>query len=195
MTDTTTDGDEFDLLDAVREDPPRIQEPGQLEAVARFRLGNAVYVAGRHELADGRVVAPLGVALPTDTSEGARGTPEMTFLNYQPVACLVATPTDSGDYHVRAPDRDSLGDALEARERRENDHRATVLPAVRNLLLDAQDVHADVEADSDYARGVHDGMARMADIVLSELMRRWNAPYKGSKRYDAPDDSDGDDGA
>lgn len=181
-TDSTDDG--FDLFEAVREDPPRIQEPDQLEAVARLRLGNAMYVQETVALDDDQYIGYLGVCKPTDTSAAA-GAPEMTFLNYAPVGALVATPTGDGEYTVRSPTRDKVSVAIRARERRENDHRATVLPPVRNRLRDAVDEHSEKREDSsaEFRKGVHTGMARMADIVLRELMGRWNAPYHGEHRW------------
>ena len=179
-------GEEFDVLEAVREDPPRVRETDDLTAVARLRLGNAMYVHETRERDDGRLVAFLGVCKPTDTSVGALDR-EITFLNYAPVGALVATPAGDGEYTVRLPSRDDIDEGIRARERRENDHRATVLPPVRNLLLDAVAQHAAVTdgPSDDYRAGVHAGMARMADVMLRELMRRWEAPYKGEKRWNS----------
>jgi len=189
MTDT-----EFDLLEAVQEDPPRIRGRDDFEAVVRFRVGNRAWIHEVEEQADGRLVAYLGVTDTEDTSEGA-GERELTFLNYTPVGALVAHPTGDGTYTVDVPDHDALDAAIQARRPREDHHRATVLPAIRNMLEDAVDQHAEQarESSDEYRRGVHAGMARMASVVLGDLSRRWNAPYRGRKRWRTDENSkDGD---
>lgn len=181
-----TDHGTADTLERIREDPPRIDDPEMLEGVARFRLGNRMYVYETEERDDGRYIGYLGVAQARDTSEGAREN-EVTFLNYGPVGVLVATPTGDGEYTVRLPDRDAVSEAIRVRERRENEHRAAVTPAVFNFLDDAVEKHAAKREDvtDEFRAGVHEGMHLMADIARRELSRRRSAPYRGSKRWAA----------
>jgi len=183
--------DEFDLLEAVQEDPPRIRGQDDFEAVVRFRVGNRAWIHEVEEQADGRLVAYLGVTKTEDTSEGA-GEKERTFLNYAPVGALVAHPTGDGTYTVDLPDHDALDAAIQARQPREDHHRATVLPAIRNMLEDAVDQHAEKArgADDPFTAGVHAGMARMASLVYADLDQRWNAPYRGRTRWQPAEDGD-----
>ena len=190
-SDAETDRDDgFDLLDAIREDPPRIRARDDFGAVARFRLGNLAYIHAVEELSNGRLVAYIGCVHPTDTSAAAWRDREFSHLNYAPVGALVAHPRDDDTYTVDLPDRDTLDAAIRARKRRENDHRATVLPALKHLLEDAVDDHAERvrETDDSFTAGVHAGMARMASLVHAELTRRWNAPYKGRNRWQKQND-------
>lgn len=191
MSDAEQTDDGFDLLEAVREDPPRIRGRDDFEAVVRFRIGNLAHVHEIEEQEDGRLIAYLGVTKTEDTSEGA-GERELTFLNYAPVGALVAHPTGDGEYTVDLPDRDALDAALQARRPREDHHRATVLSAVQNLLEDAVDQHAERARDADdpFTAGVHAGMARMASLVYADLDQRWNAPYRGRKRWQPAEDND-----
>lgn len=183
--------EEFDLLEAVQEDPPRIRESDDFDAVLRFRIGNLAYVHTVEELSDGRLVAYLGVTKTEDTSEGA-GERELTFLNYAPVGALVAHPQDDGTYTVDLPGHDALNAAIQARRPREDRHRAAVLAPVRNLLEDAVDQHADAleDADDEFRRGVHVGMARLGALVLGDLEQRWDAPYRGRERWQPEEDGD-----
>jgi len=182
--------DDFDPVEAAREEPPRIRGPDDFEAVVRFHVGNRAWVHEVEELSDGRLVAHLGVTKDKDTSEGA-GEKERTLLNYAPVGVFVAHPADDGEeYVVDVPDHDALDPAIQARRFREDRHRAAVLPAVRNLLEDAVDQHAPKadESSDEFRRGVHIGMARLASVVLGDLEQRWNAPYRGRKRWQAEED-------
>lgn len=167
----------------LRGDPPIIDDPDLLEGLASGRLGNAVYVHARQELADGRIVAYLGVAIPTNTAEAARR-PELTFRNYAPVGAIYADPvTIDGDryYEVDLLDRDVLDAAIQARKRHENNHRATVLPPLRNVLEDWQGDHLE-HADGDR---FHRGVALGFELARRHLMQRWRAPYRGTRRWNA----------
>lgn len=95
--DRSGDSDEFDLLDALREDPPRIRGSDDFGALARLCIGNLAFVHSVEERPDGRLVAYFGVTKTRDTSIGA-GEPEYTFLNYAPIGAAVAHPTDDGEY-------------------------------------------------------------------------------------------------
>jgi len=176
--------DEFDVLEAAQDDPPRIRDPDHFEAVLRFSVGSHAYVHSVAELSDGRLVCYLGVVKLADTTAGARGK-ERTFLNYGPIGALVAHPIEGGEYEVEIPDHDALDAAIQARRRRENDHRATALPPVQNMLETAVDDHAAAARDADDPSTAwkHAGMAHMASLVYAELTRRWDAAYKGRKRW------------
>lgn len=182
---TDTDGDEFDVLEAAKEEPPRIRDPDHFEAVIRFKVGSLAYVHSVEELSDGRLICYLGCVDTKNTTAGA-GKKERTFLNYAPVGALVAHPNDDGTYTVEIPDRDALDRGVRARKRRENDHRATVLTPIRYQLKDHVREHAETarETDNKFQAAIHAGMARMASLIYEDLSQRWDAPYSGRKRWE-----------
>lgn len=177
----------------------------ELEGQLSHRLGQGLYLHDLEFREGGRAIAYLGLATPRDTTASA-GSAELTFLNYAPVGAAYVRTNGDG-YEASAPDRDALVAAADARERRENEHRATVLPALKNLLEYRMDMHydeagdygfhdldegdnlaaLDVEGTEYFHLGREVGMYKMAHLVNRVLATRWDEAYRGLKRWDAPD--------
>lgn len=193
------------LSSMLKEDPPRIPDPQYLEGAARYCLGNRVYLHETEWLEDGTIIGYIGVSKPKSTQQAALGDPELTFLNYGPLGAVIAEP--EGDaYVLHLPDRDGLDRAVRRRERRENDHRAVILPAVKNMLEDRQEMHfdeageygfheleegesldsLDLEGTEWFHLGRAVGMYKMASLAHRVLMQRWNSPYRGERRWESP---------
>lgn len=188
--------------EGIHDDPPRINDVGMIDAVAHVRLGNRAFIHEIEWLQDGRVVAYLGVSKPRDTSPFPSDR-ELTFLNYAPVGAMIAEP-DGEAWVVRLPDRDALDRAARTRQRRENDHRGTVVPALKNLVEGRQEMHYeqageygfhDIEESLDeldlagtewFHLGQQVGMQKMANLTHRSLMRRLRNPYRGERRWDSP---------
>ena len=195
MTDTNgMDGDDVGLTNT----PPRVDALDQLDAVAHYHIGNRAYVYEQEFLADGRVVAYLGVTHPTDTSPWPSQR-EISFVSYAPVGALVAEP-DGDQWAVTLPDRDALNRAAQRRREHEAEQRAGVIPGMLGLFEDRQEMHY-AEAD-DY--GFHDidsledldlspqmmfdlgravGMHNMASLAERSLRRRLEMPVRGDRRW------------
>lgn len=205
MSDTSdrTD-DSTDLTETLREDPPRIPTLDSLAAAAHYCLGTSLYIHEVDYYADGQAIAYLGVTKLRDTQDAAQGDPELTAINIAPIGAIIAEPAADGDgYVLDLPDRDDLSAAVRRREQREAEHRMAIIPALKNLLEDRQQMH--YEAADEY--GIHDaesladldltdeewfhvgreiGMMKMASLAHRVLTDRLRAAYRGRRRWDSP---------
>lgn len=181
----------------------RIEDLGRLKHELTRRLGSSVYLHDLEFRENGRALAYLGVVLTRDTTANA-GQNERTSLNYAPVGAAYVRTDD--EYVVSAPSRDALEAALDARQRRENAHRATVLPALKNRAEKRSEMHServeasglwddDVDGVSDLDLSVAEAFELGQDVgALQEasgfrrvLVTRWDEAYRGLRRFDAPD--------
>ncbi|MDS0280052.1 hypothetical protein NDI85_19900 [Halomicroarcula sp. S1AR25-4] len=184
----------------LKADPPRVDSPSDINAVATRHLGNGVHVHELEWLADGRVVAYLGATTPIDTSPWP-SQPELSFRNYAPIGAAVARP-DGDEYVVDLPDRDALNDALVARKEYADEYDAAVIPSLLNLCKDRREMHhdeaaeyglydVDTPADLDlspmemFHLGRAVGMQKMASLAHRTLSRRLEAPYNGHRKWES----------
>lgn len=193
------------FLDRIRQDPPRIESLDELKPVVQQLVGNRAFIHSMDHYEDGRVVAYLGVVYPRNTQDDALGDREITFVNVAPVGALTVTPAEDGDgYRVDVPDRDALEDACQRRRELEADHRLQVVPAIKNLLEERQEMYyaeageygfhdidsfddLDLEGPEWFALGRAVGAHQMASLVHRVLMRRLRGAYAGCRRWESPE--------
>lgn len=176
-----------------------VDEYAHVEREASHRLGQGVFVHSWDYLQDGRVVAYLGNVVPTDTSPWP-SQHELSFVGYAPIGAAIAVPQDGG-YAVTLPDRDDLHDALQARKRREDGHRKTVVTGLLEQIQTRQALHAEeattgpigpdaTVADPDaapwdhFSRGQSIGSSQCLGLADRMLRRRLtDAPTEGTERF------------
>lgn len=181
-----------------------IEDPSAIEAQVRYHLGRGVGIRDTDYLPDGRIVAYLSNVVPVDTSPSDDAA-ELSFVGYGPIGAAVAVPDGDG-YELRMPDRDDLHAAFETRKRHEDDHRASIVPSLLNLLEDRREMHYEEAAEMGrydleegdkltdldldpvefYNLGRAVGMQKMASLADRRLKSRLHAPYDGGRRWASP---------
>lgn len=190
---------------APRADPPRVEDPSQIKAVANLRLGNAVYVHAIERLPDGDFMAYLGYSIPYDTSRAA-GENELSFINYGPIGAVRAKARDGGEwFELNLPDRDALDEACKMRRKHESQHRSALVPGLTNTLEDRQEMHheeyskyepegghdslseLDLDQQEMYDYAFNRGMAQMASLLNRRVSQHLDDSYAGDRRWSKHD--------